>query len=160
MVTRTVSLQSPTPPYTAPFPDRLRGYDTRYATNLIINLMPPGAKVLEQPEVLLSSTVSDGVDQAGRTYAQAAVMLPPDGSAELTWKYRVKHAAVVTRRPDVLPRLRRAAVDAAGADAGPHRHRAGGVDGDPAAGWTADAQWRRDPVPMDHTQVLKVLLRR
>ncbi len=57
--------------------------------------MPPGAKVLEQPEVLLSTTVADGVDQAGRTYAQAAIMLPPDGSAELTWKYRVKNAAVV-----------------------------------------------------------------
>ncbi len=29
VVTRTVALQSPTPPYTALFPDRLRGYDTR-----------------------------------------------------------------------------------------------------------------------------------
>ena len=142
VVTRTVALQSPTPPYTAPFPDRLRGYDTRYATNLIINLMPPGAKVLEQPEVLLSTTVADGVDQAGRTYAQAAIMLPPDGSAELTWKYRREERGRRARRPHVLPRLRRAAVDAAGADAGPHGHRTRWVGGRPGRGLDADAQGR------------------
>ena len=136
VVTRTVALQSPTPPYTAPFPDRLRGYDTRYATNLVINLMPPGAKVLEQPEVLLSTTVSDGVDQAGRTYAQAAIMLPPDGSAELTWKYRVQNAAVVRGdrmyfRDYVVPQsmLRAPTLDLT--VIAPE-----GWTADPAAGWT------------------------
>jgi hypothetical protein len=97
VVRRTVALENPTPRCNTRFPDRLRGYDTRYAINLVINLMPPGAKVLEQPTVLLTSTAVAGKDQDGRTYAQAAVMLPPDGSAELNWTYRVPHAAVVRR---------------------------------------------------------------
>ena len=160
IVTRTVALQSPTPPYTAWFPDRLRGYDTRYATNLIINLMPPGAKVLEQPEVVLSTTVADGVDQAGRTYAQAAIMLPPDGAAELTWKYRVKNAAVVRGdtmyfRDYVVPQsmLRTPTLDLTVI---PPK----GWTADPAAGWSPTANGVTASVPMDHTQVLKVLLRR
>lgn len=100
VVKRTVVLRNPTPPYTAPFPDRRRGYDTRYATNLVINLMPDGAKVLKEPDVLMAGTVANGVDQDGRTYAKAAVMLPPRGSATLTWTYVVPKAAV--RRGDAL----------------------------------------------------------
>lgn len=94
VVRRTVELSNPSPPYTAPFPDRLRGYDTRYATNLVINLMPRGARVLEDPVVEMPETVDRGRDQVGRTYAQAAVMLEPQGSAALTWTYVVPRAAV------------------------------------------------------------------
>lgn len=98
VVRRTVTLKNPTPPYRGVGPDRLRGYDTRYATNLVINLMPDGAEVTKSPVVPMTGTVAEGVDQDGRTYAKAAVMLPPDGSAKLTWEYVVKDAAVRSGR--------------------------------------------------------------
>ena len=160
IVTRTVALENPTPPYTAPFPDRLRGYDTRYATNLVINLMPPGSKVLETPTVLLTSTAVTGKDQDGRTYSQAAIMLPPDGSEELTWTFRVPHAAVVRGnemyfRDYVVPQsmlntpaLRLNVVAPKGWTA------------DTGTGWQATAKGVRTEVGMDHLQVLKVLLRK
>ncbi len=47
-------LENPTPPYSGTGPDP-RGLHTRWATNLVINLMPPGAKVIEQPTVELAS---------------------------------------------------------------------------------------------------------
>ena len=33
------------------------------------------------------------MDQAGRRYAQAAVVTEPDGASELSWEYRLPHAA-------------------------------------------------------------------
>ncbi|HET9946118.1 MAG TPA: DUF4012 domain-containing protein, partial [Actinomycetes bacterium] len=93
-VRRSVTLDNKVPPYTGIGPDIQRGYTTRWATNLVINLMPPGAKVTQQPDVELASTVDKGVDQAGRTFANAAVVTPPGESAQLTWEYKVPKAAV------------------------------------------------------------------
>jgi hypothetical protein len=93
-VRRTVSLNNQVPPYTGIGPDIRRGYTTRWATNLVINLMPPGAKLLASPDVELKSTIKHGVDQAGRTFANAAVVTRPDGISSLTWEYRVPRAAV------------------------------------------------------------------
>ena len=75
--------------------DLRRGYDTRWATELVINLMPPGARVTKQPTVELAGTVADGVDQDGHTYAKAAIGLPPGATGSLTWEYVVPRAAVV-----------------------------------------------------------------
>ena len=122
--------------------------------------MPKGAKVLEQPEVVLTSTVADGVDQDGHTYAQAAVMIPPDGSTSLTWKYRVPHAAVVqgdrmTFRDDVVPQsmLRPPTLDLT-------VRAPKGWTAATAPGWTATSNGVTTQVPMDKTQVLQVLLSR
>ncbi len=93
-VRRTVRLENPTPPYTGEGPDIKRGYTTRWATNLVINLMPPGARITDQPSVDLASTVKKGKDQQGRTFAQAAVEAPPDGAAQVTWEYEIPRAAV------------------------------------------------------------------
>jgi hypothetical protein len=93
-VRRSVTLDNQVPPYTGLGPDIRRGYTTRWATNLVINLLPPGAKVTRQPDVELAATVNKGVDQAGRTFANAAVVTPPDESAQLTWEYKVPRAAV------------------------------------------------------------------
>lgn len=94
VVTRKVVLSNPTPPYTAGGVDPRRGYNTRWATNLIINLMPDGAKVTKEPDIQLSRTLATGVDQAGRTYAKGAVVLPPDGKATVSWEYVLPRAAV------------------------------------------------------------------
>jgi hypothetical protein len=160
VVHRNVHLENPTPPYSAPFPDRHRGYDTRWATNLIINLMPPGAKVTKAPTVLLAGTVGSGRDQDGRTYAKAAVTLPPDGAVDVSWTYVVKHAAVrkgdrMYFRDYVVPQsmLRVPTLDLTVV-------APDGWQAQPAQGWTANARGVGTSVPMDHLQVLKVLLTR
>jgi hypothetical protein len=94
IVNRQVKLDNVTPPYNGPVPDPKFGYDTRWATNLVINLLPKGAKVLQSPKTDLQGSVQHGIDQEGRTYAQAAAVTPPGGSVELGWSYRVPHAAV------------------------------------------------------------------
>jgi hypothetical protein len=93
VVSRTVALKNASPPFTGTGTDIRRGYYTRWATNLVINLMPDRARLVEQPEVALRSTVGSGKDLNGRTYAKAAVAMPPDSSAKLTWKYVVPNAA-------------------------------------------------------------------
>jgi hypothetical protein len=160
LVRRTVTLENPTPPYTAPFADRHRGYDTRWATNLVINLMPPGARVVKQPVVTLISTVGSGVDQDGRTYAKAAVVLPPDGKASLTWSYVVPHAAFLrgaTMRflDYVAPQsmLRTPTLDL-------QVVTPKGWTAAAAPGWTATARGASTSVPIDHLQVLKLTLQR
>jgi hypothetical protein len=92
-VQRTVKIDNPTPPYVGLGPDTKFGYNTRWATNLVISLMPPGSTIKEEPTVRRSGTVSDGVDQAGRTFAQAAITSPPNGSAQVAWVYDVPRAA-------------------------------------------------------------------
>jgi hypothetical protein len=92
LVSRSVTLVNQTPPYTGTGPDTKRGYLTRWATNLVINLMPPGARITRQPQVELAGTVKKGVDQAGRTFAQAAVVTSPGGTSTLTWEYELPHA--------------------------------------------------------------------
>jgi uncharacterized protein DUF4012 len=159
LVTRTVSLENPTPPYSAPYPDRHRGYDTRWATNLVINLMPKGAKVTQEADGDLP-VAKTGVDQNGHTYSQAALVLPPDGSGSVTWKYVVPHAAVVKGdrmyfrdyvAPQAMlqtPSLELKVIAPAGWTAGT------------AAGWTPTAKGTKATVPMDHLQVLKVTLQK
>ena len=160
LVRRTVTLHNPTPPYTAPYPDRHRGYDTRWATNLVINLMPPGSRVVDEPVVTLEGTVAHGVDQDGRTYAKAAVVLPPDSSASLTWSYVVEHAAVVRGdrmyfRDYVAPQSMLLAPTLDLQVVAPK-----GWSATTAAGWTPSPNGSRTTVPMDHLQVLKLLLQR
>ena len=128
LVRRTVALENPTPPYTAPFADRHRGYDTRWATNLVINLMPKGARVVSQPVVTHGGHRGQrrrpgrpDVREGGR-HAAAGRQGEPD--------LVLRRAARGGRagRPDVLPRLRRAAVDAAYADPRPSGGRAERLD--------------------------------
>jgi hypothetical protein len=96
LVRRTVTLKNNTPPYVGDVPDARRGYLTRWVTNLVINLMPPGARITDEPEVELEVTQKKGVDQAGRTFAQAAVVTSPGGSSTLSWEYVVPRAAYRT----------------------------------------------------------------
>jgi len=98
LVTRTVALKNASPPYFGTGSDKRRGYDTRWATNLVINLMPDKAQLISEPDVTLRGTVASGEDQNGRTYSQAAVAIPPGGRAKLTWEYVVPEAA--TRHGD------------------------------------------------------------
>ena len=91
-----MTLRNNTPPYVGDVPDARRGYLTRWVTNLVINLMPPGARITDEPEVELEVTQKKGVDQAGRTFAQAAVVTSPGGSSTLSWEYVVPHAAYRT----------------------------------------------------------------
>jgi hypothetical protein len=158
VVRRTVHLENPTPPYDAPFADRHRGYDTRWATNLIINLMPKGAKVTRQPVVLAAGSVVAGRDQNEHTYAKAAVTLPPDGTVDVSWTYVVPHAAVrkgdtMYFRDYVVPQamLRTPTLDLTVVPPS-------GWQAQPAQGWTATDKGVGASVPMDHLQVLKVLL--
>jgi hypothetical protein len=155
-----VALENPTPPYTAPYPDRKRGYDTRWATNLVINLMPKGAEVTEEPSVALVGTVARGRDQDGLTYAKAATVLPPDGSDELTWEFVVPHAAV--RKGDVMyfrnyvapqPMLKFGKLELS--VVAPK-----GWTAQPAKGWTGAKKVTRTETLMDSVQVLKLRLER
>jgi hypothetical protein len=136
------------------------GYDTRWATELVINLMPPGAKVTKQPTVELTKTVTDGVDQDGHTYAKAAIVLPPGATGSLTWEYVVPHAAELKGsrmylRDYVAPQavlniptleLQVVAPDGWTAPVG--------------GGWLATERGVRTTVPMDRLKVLKLTLRR
>lgn len=159
VVERTVSLENPTPPYTAPFPDRKIGYDTRWVTNLVINLMPKGARVIREPTVKLEPTVATGVDQDGHTFAKAAVVMPPDSATEVTWRYLVDRAAVVKGnrmyfRDYVAPQsmLRMPTLNLT--VLAPPGWTASGK------GWSATSRGATVSVPMDRLQVLKLLLRK
>src|SRR3954451_12920090 len=61
--------------------------------------MPKGAKVVGQPTASAPGaavqvrSLRPGVDQDGRTFAQATALLPPRGRATLTWSYVVPKAA-------------------------------------------------------------------
>ena len=92
VVTRTVVLKNASPPQLPGFELRRRGYETRWATNLVINLLPDGSRVVGTPEGVLPATVKTGKDQKGRTFAQAAVVTPPDSTSKITWTYVVPDA--------------------------------------------------------------------
>ncbi len=92
-VHRTVSITNATPPYHGPLPDPTIGYLTRWVGLKVLNLMPPGAVLTASPTVPAQATVKQGVDQAGRTYAEAFVTIPPGGSTALSWDYTLPHAA-------------------------------------------------------------------
>jgi hypothetical protein len=161
VVTRTVRLENPTPPYTGATRDSHIGYETRWAKNLIINLMPVGAKVTKAATGDDLPLARTGVDQVGHVYSQAVTMLPPDTSSSVSWTYVVPHAAIVQgNRMSFLdyvvpqsmlqvPQLELTVV--------------------PPSGWTATGKgsaWTAAPrgvtasVGMDHVQVLKVRLHR
>jgi hypothetical protein len=93
-VHRTVRLDNATPPYTGDVPDSKFGYSTRWATNLVINLMPKDAKIIQEPALKDATSVRHGRDEYGRTFAQGAVVTSPKGFSELTWAYELPHAAV------------------------------------------------------------------
>jgi hypothetical protein len=147
-------------------PDPRKGYETRWATELIINLMPKGAKITEQPSVILTGTVGSGVDQNGHAYAKAAVVLPPDGEATVSWEYVVPHAGVVKGdrmyfRDYVAPQpmLHSPTLDLT--VVAPK-----GWSATPAGGSATSEGWKHTPlgakitVPMNQLQVLKLLLRK
>jgi hypothetical protein len=105
-VQRTVRLDNVTPPYTGVGPDTKFGYSTRWATNLVINMMPKGAKIIEEPTTDAATSIKNGRDAYGRTFAQAAAETRPNGFSELSWAYEVPRAAIkvgdVWRVQDVL----------------------------------------------------------
>ena len=93
-VRRTVTIDNATPPYRGSGPDTKFGYTTRWATNLVISLFPRGARITQQPDSELATTVKKGVDQVGRPFGQAAVVTPPGQSSRVSWEYELPHAAV------------------------------------------------------------------
>jgi len=101
-VTRTVTIANPARPYVGVPPDPKIGYETRWAGAQVINLMPAGARVVSAPassspgDAVTVVDMGDGVDQDGRTYAQARVLMPPGGTATVSWTYVVDGAAVAT----------------------------------------------------------------
>ncbi|HSR22026.1 MAG TPA: DUF4012 domain-containing protein, partial [Candidatus Eisenbacteria bacterium] len=93
-VRRTVVIENRTPPYQGVGPDPRIGYDTRWATLKVINLMPPGARVTRTPALQNRNWSQTGVDQEHRTFASAIVEIAPGGTATLIWEYVVPRAAV------------------------------------------------------------------
>ena len=99
-VRRTVSIKNDTPGYLGGGEDPKTGYYTRWATLLVINLMPPSARITGQPTTanspgfLAGSAQHKGTDGAGRQWADAITEIAPGDTAELTWTYRVPKAAV------------------------------------------------------------------
>jgi hypothetical protein len=161
LVRRTVQLTNDSPPFVGPGGiDLHSGYETRWATELVINLMPPGAKVTKQPTVELTRTVADGVDQDGHTYAKAAIVLPPGTTGSLTWEYVVPRAAVVKGprmylRDYVAPQAVLNIPTLELQVVAPH-----GWTTPVGGGWRATDRGVRTTVPMDRLKVLKLTLRR
>jgi hypothetical protein len=99
VVQRTVVLSNPSPPFPGPGKDLKIGQNTRWSGSQVINLMPPGSTITKEPSAvhtkagLTVNSIGRGVDQDGRTYAQARILLPPNGSVTLAWTYVVKNAA-------------------------------------------------------------------
>jgi hypothetical protein len=93
-IRRTVRIENRTPPYVGPGVDERRGYFTRWVQLRVMNLLPPGAKVIKHPTFQRASSAREGVDQDGRTFAEGIVVIPPGQTAELTWVYDVPRAAV------------------------------------------------------------------
>jgi hypothetical protein len=91
-VRRTVIIENRTPPYVGPGLERRRGYFTRWARMRIVNLLPPRAEVVGSPAD--GESPEQGVDQAGRRYAEEVITILPGQSAERTWVYDVPRAAV------------------------------------------------------------------
>ena len=99
-VRRTVVIENRTPAYTRGGVDPKFGYYTRWATLLVMNLMPPGSTTTAQPTLANSTGVKAGLaqhkgtDGEGRPFADAVAEIEPGGTAKLTWEYRVPKAAV------------------------------------------------------------------
>ena len=99
-VRRTVVIENRTPPYAGPGGDPRFGYYTRWATLLVMNLMPPGSTTTAQPTAKNSPGLKSGLaqhkgtDGEGRPFADAVAEIEPGATAQLTWEYRVPKAAV------------------------------------------------------------------
>jgi hypothetical protein len=99
VVQRTVEIANPSPPFPGPGKDLRIGQNTRWSGSQVINLMPAGAKITSHPSPvsdksgLTVTPMKPGVDQDGRTYGQARILLPPKASVSLTWTYVVRNAA-------------------------------------------------------------------
>ncbi|MGH8894569.1 MAG: DUF4012 domain-containing protein [Actinomycetes bacterium] len=156
LISRTIALKNASPPYLGFGADRRRGYDTRWATSLVVNLMPDKARLVSEPEVALSSTVGSGRDQNGRTFAKAAVAIPPDSKAELTWRYVLPKAA--TKHGDAWRLLDyvspQAMLRVPTYDLTVVAPR--GWKAEPAKGWKVDGGRATTSVPMDRSHVLKM----
>jgi len=149
-------IKNASPPYLGLGADRRRGYNTRWATNLVINLMPDGARIVSEPEVSLRATVANGEDHDGRTYAKAAVAVAPDSTEELTWQYVVPKAA--TKHGDawrlldyVSPQSMLKVPTYALTVVAPK-----GWQAEPAKGWNVNGGRATTSVPMDRSYVLKM----
>jgi Protein of unknown function (DUF4012) len=99
VVHRTVEIANPSPPFPGPGQDTGIGQNTRWSGSQVINLMPAGAEITQEPAAvagkdgLTVTPMASGVDQDGRVYAQARVLLPPHATVSLHWTYVVKNAA-------------------------------------------------------------------
>ena len=94
-VRRTVVVENRTPAsYTGPGREQRTGYNTRWLKVRVMNLLPPGAEVTKRPAGLTADAAFEGVDQDGRPFVDAIVVIPPGGTATLTWRYDVPRAAV------------------------------------------------------------------
>ncbi len=99
-VRRTVVIANRTPPYTGGGTDPRFGYYTRWSILRVINLMTPGSSTTAQPTpanspgFLAGTAQHKGTDGEGRPYADAVAQIPPGGTAQLTWQYRLPKAAV------------------------------------------------------------------
>jgi len=99
VVRRTIEIANPSPPFPGPGADQKIGQNTRWSGSQVINLMPPGARITKTPSPVTGGKgltvypMGTGVDQDGRTYGQARVLLPPEASVQLSWTYVVKNAA-------------------------------------------------------------------
>ena len=104
----------------------------------------------------MRTTAGSGEDHAGRTYAKAAVAIPPDGTEELTWEYVVPKAA--TRHGDawrlldyVSPQSMLKVPNYELTVVAPK-----GWQAEPAKGWKVDGATANISVPMDRSYVLKM----
>jgi hypothetical protein len=122
--------------------------------------MAKGAKVTEEPAVEFAGTVDKGTNSDKLTFAQAATMLPPDGSDQLTWEFVVPHAAV--RKGDVM-HFRNYVAPQPMLNFGTLQLSViapKGWTAKPAEGWKASRKATRTEVVMDSVQVLKLRLER
>jgi hypothetical protein len=99
VVHRTIEISNPSPPFPGPGVDQKIGQNTRWSGSQVINLMPPGATITQEPKPVVTHAgltvagIGRGVDQDGRVYGQARILLPPNGTVQLAWTYTIKNAA-------------------------------------------------------------------
>lgn len=99
-----VAIDNDSPPYPFPEPDPRTGYFTRWAGLGIGVFLPDGVSVEEatvqgEPEDLPVRSFRD------HDYVVPKVLLPPQGTADLTMRYQVADAATVEESGDLTYRL-------------------------------------------------------
>jgi hypothetical protein len=91
-VRRTVVIENRTSPYVGPGTDPQTGYHTRWARIKVMNVLPPGAQLVETPADREYRNLK--ADQAGRPYVEEIITIPPTETFERTLVYDVPRAAV------------------------------------------------------------------